>query len=86
MKAAVFDLYCIHVSEIGAVVKAMDSQLCGRSSISDKTSSFSHSLGLVTALHVFCSVCKILDASWDSRNSNRLLGYQYTHTSYIDTT
>ena len=53
MKAAVFDLYCIHVSEIGAVVKAMDSQLCGRSAIPDKSCSFLTVLGL--SLRFMCS-------------------------------
>ena len=55
------------VSEIGAVVKVVDSHLCGWGSIPGKSCSVLIvflSKSLSTVLHVFWSACKIPDASW----------------------
>ena len=77
---------CCVVSEIGAVVKVVDSHLCGCGSIPSKSCSFSHSLlkqGLITVLHVLRSACEIPHASWIFLTSSLLLDYgvkQYIHT------
>ena len=71
------------MSEIGAVVKVVDSHLCGWGSILGKCCYFLSLLEqeLITVLHV-CSdqhAKKILDASWVSIDYQFAIGCTQTH-------